>query len=274
MALPWRQQTKQPQEFRRIPLRQIRRNPRQPRRVFDAKALQELADSIRQYGIITPLTVREVEDGYELIAGERRLRAATMAGLTVVPCYIVSVSDRESALMALLENLQRQDLDCFEEALFLRRLCAEFHLTQQEAAARIGKTQSAVANKLRLLKLAPQTVELVRQYELTERHARALLQLEGEPARQEAARQMGQKHMTVAQAESYVQRLLEEHPRPRRQGLIRDVRLFCNTVERAVELLRESGLPTSMEQSREGETLIVTVRIENARPAPAAPDKP
>lgn len=261
MALPWRQQAKQPQEFRRIPLRQIRKNPRQPRRVFDAQALQTLADSIRQYGIITPLTVREVEEGYELISGERRLRAAAMAGLAVVPCYIVEVSDRESALMALLENLQRQDLDCFEEALFLRRLCAEFHLTQQEAAQRIGKTQSAVANKLRLLKLSPQTVELVRRYELTERHARALLQLEEEPRRQEAARRMGQKHMTVAQAEAYVRRLLEEHPRPRRQGLLRDVRLFCNTVERAVGLLRECGMDPRLEQTREGETLVVTIRI-------------
>ena len=155
MALPWRQQTKQPQEFRRIPIRQIRKNPHQPRKIFDPQALQSLADSIRQYGIITPLTVRQVGEDFELVSGERRLRAATIAGLSVVPCYIVSVDDRQSALMALLENLQRKDLDCFEEALFLRRLCSEFHMTQQEAAQRVGKTQSAVANKMRLLRLSP-----------------------------------------------------------------------------------------------------------------------
>ena len=123
MALPWRQQSKQAQEFRRIPIRQIRRNPHQPRKIFEPQALQSLADSIRQYGIITPLTVRRCGEEYELVSGERRLRAAGLAGLAVVPCYIVSVSDQESALMALLENLQRKDLDCFEEAMFLRRLC-------------------------------------------------------------------------------------------------------------------------------------------------------
>ena len=264
MALPWRQQQKQPQEFRRIPLGQIRKNPHQPRKIFDPQALQSLAESIRQYGIITPLTVRQLEEGYELVSGERRLRAATMAGLSTVPCYIVTVSDQESALMALLENLQRKDLDCFEEALFLRRLCSEFHMTQQDAAARVGKTQSAVANKIRLLKLGHQTVDVIRKYQLSERHARALLQLEEEPARLEAARQMGQKHMTVAQAEAYIQRLLEETPKLRRQGMIRDVRLFCNTVERAVKVMQEAGLQATMERRQEGEELVFTVRVPSA----------
>lgn len=265
MALPWRQQNKQePQEFRRIPIRQIRRNPHQPRKIFEPQALQSLADSIRQYGIITPLTVRRTGEDYELVSGERRLRAATMAGLALVPCYIVSVSDQESALMALLENLQRKDLDCFEEALFLRRLCAEFHMTQQDAAAKVGKTQSAIANKMRLLKLTPQTVDAVRKYQLTERHARALLQLEGDDLRLEAANYMGQKHMTVAQAEAYIQRLLEEKPRPKRQGMIRDVRLFCNTVDRAVRFLQESGLEARVEKRQEGEELILTVRVPSA----------
>jgi len=264
MALPWRQQTKQPQEFRRIPIRQIRKNPHQPRKIFDPQALQSLADSIRQYGIITPLTVRQVGEDFELVSGERRLRAATIAGLSVVPCYIVSVDDRQSALMALLENLQRKDLDCFEEALFLRRLCSEFHMTQQEAAQRVGKTQSAVANKLRLLRLSPATVEVIRSCHLTERHARTLLQLEEEEARFTAAEEMGKRHMTVAQAEQYVQRLLEEKPRPRRQGMIRDVRLFCNTVDRAVHLMQESGLKARMEKRQEGEDLILTVYVPAA----------
>lgn len=264
MALPWRQQTKQPQEFRRIPIRQIHKNPHQPRKIFEPQALQSLADSIRQYGIITPLTVRQAGEGFELVSGERRLRAASMAGLTVVPCYIVAVSDQESALMALLENLQRKDLDCFEEAMFLRRLCSEFHMTQQDAAERVGKTQSAIANKMRLLKLTPETVEAVRQYQLSERHARALLQLEGDEERRQAALQIGRKRMTVAQAEAYIQRLLEEKPKPRRQGMIRDVRLFCNTVERAVRLMQDAGLQAHMEKQQEGEDLILTVRVPSA----------
>lgn len=270
MALPWRQQTKQTQEFRRIPIRQIRKNPHQPRKIFDPQALQSLADSIRQYGIITPLTVREVGEDFELVSGERRLRAAVIAGLSVVPCYIVSVDERQSALMALLENLQRQDLDCFEEALFLRRLCSEFHMTQQEAAQRVGKTQSAVANKMRLLRLSPATVEVIRSCRLTERHARTLLQLEEEDARFAAAEEMGKRHMTVAQAEQYVQRLLEEKPRPRRQGMIRDVRLFCNTVDRAVHLMQESGLAVRMEKRQEGEDLILTVYVSSAMTAKKA----
>ena len=264
MALPWRQQTKQTQEFRRIPIRQIHKNPHQPRKIFDPQALQSLADSIRQYGIITPLTVRQVGEDFELVSGERRLRAATIAGLSMVPCYIVSVDDQQSALMALLENLQRKDLDCFEEALFLRRLCSEFHMTQQEAAQRVGKTQSAVANKMRLLRLSPPSVEVIRSCHLTERHARTLLQLEEEDARFAAAEEMGKRHMTVAQAEQYVQRLLEEKPRPRRQGMIRDVRLFCNTVDRAVHLMQESGLKARMEKRQEGEDLILTVHIPSA----------
>ena len=264
MALPWRQQSKQAQEFRRIPIRQIRRNPHQPRKIFEPQAMQSLADSIRQYGIITPLTVRRCGEEYELVSGERRLRAAGLAGLAVVPCYIVSVSDQESALMALLENLQRKDLDCFEEAMFLRRLCSEFHMTQQEAAARVGKTQSAVANKIRLLKLGPEVTEAVRKHQLSERHARTLLQLEEDSLRLEAANHMGQRNMTVAQAEAYVERLLAEKPRPRRQGLIRDARLFCNTVDRAVRLMQESGLQARMEKRQEGEDLILTVRVTGA----------
>jgi ParB family chromosome partitioning protein len=137
-------------------------------------------------------------------------------------------------------------------------------MTQQDAAARVGKTQSAVANKIRLLKLSPQTVEVIRNYQLSERHARALLQLEEESVRQEAAKQMGQKHMTVAQAEAYIQHLLEESPKPRRQGMIRDVRLLCNTVERAVKVLCDSGLKARIERRQEGEELILTVRVPGA----------
>lgn len=251
-------------EFRRISIRQIRKNPNQPRKQFDIQALQDLAESIRRYGVITPLTVRETPDGYELIAGERRLRAASIAGLSAVPCYVVKVSDRDSALMALLENLQRKDLDCFEEAASLQRLCQEYHMTQQEAAERVGKTQSAVANKLRLLRLSPRVTETVRLYSLSERHARALLRLEDEQRQLAAVGQMGKKQMTVAQAEALVEKMLAEKPHPRRQGMIKDVRLLCNTVERAVRLLREAGISADCSRRQEGSVLILTVRVEGA----------
>ena len=202
-----------------------------------------------------------MDGGFELVSGERRLRAASMAGLQVVPCYIITVSDQESALMALLENLQRKDLDCFEEAMFLRRLCSEFHMTQQDAAKRVGKTQSAVANKMRLLKLSPETGEVVRQYLLSERHARALLQVEEEDARLQAARQMGQKHMTVAQAEAFIQRLLEEKPKPRRQGMIRDVRLFCNSVNNALEIMRRAGVEAESTRRETDDATEILIRI-------------
>lgn len=256
-------------EFRRISIRQIRKNPNQPRKRFDPQALQELAESIRRYGVITPLTVRETDEGYELVAGERRLRAASIAGLSAVPCYVVKASDRDSALMALLENLQRKDLDCFEEAASLQRLCRDYHMTQQEAAERVGKTQSAVANKLRLLRLSPRVTETVRLYGLSERHARALLRLEDEPRQLAAAAQMGKKQMTVAQAEALVEKLLTEKPRGRRQGYIKDVRLLCNTVERAVRLLRETGIRADCARRQEGDVLILTVRVEGA----AAPQR-
>ncbi len=268
VAIPWKQLLSDKdvsREFKRIPLRQIRKNPNQPRKLFDVQALQELADSVRQVGIITPLTVRRTEDGYELIAGERRLRAAVMAGLSTVPCYIVEVDGRMSALMALVENLQRADLDCFEEAASLRRLCEEYHMSQKTAADCLGMTQGAVANKLRLLRLGPAVVKILRENQLSERHARALLRLE-EGRQEPAARVMAQRKLTVAQAERYVDKLLEETPAPRRRGVVKDVRLFCNTVERAVSLMREGGLSPAVEKTREGETLVLTVRIPAAFP--------
>lgn len=266
MRMPWKQERSSPEEkiFRSVPLHLISPNPYQPRTLFDPDALQELADSIRTYGVISPLTVRCLGEGYQLIAGERRLRAAKMAGLAAVPCYILPADDRESSLLALLENLQRRDLDCFEEALSLRQLCEQFHMTQQEAALRIGKTQSAVANKLRLLRLSQPVVDLIRQYGLTERHARTLLQLPDEQAQSAAALAMGQRQMNVAQAEEYVARLLSAKPRHKRMILLRDVRLFSNTVDRAVRMMRDAGQAVDYCRTREGKDLLFSVRVVDA----------
>ena len=165
-----------------------------------------------------------------------------------------------SALMALVENLQRADLYCFEEAASLRRLCEEYHMSQKTAADCLGMTQGAVANKLRLLRLGPAVVKILRENQLSERHARALLRLE-EGRQEPAARVMAQRKMTVAQAERYVDKLLEETPAPRRRGVVKDVRLFCNTLERHVQTLREAGLAAECFRRQDGDDLLLTVRI-------------
>lgn len=157
---------------RYIAIGAVRPNPQQPRRSFDETALRELADSIRAYGILQPLTVRDKGGYYELVAGERRLRAARMAGLREVPCLIAAVGEEDAALLALIENLQRRDLDYLEEAAAISRLIGRYGLSQQQAAEKLGKSQPAIANKLRLLRLGPPVTDCLRQYGLTERHAR------------------------------------------------------------------------------------------------------
>ena len=176
-------------------------NPNQPRQNFSRKELEELAASIAQVGLLQPLTVRAASGGWELVAGERRLRAAVLAGLEQVPCLVIRADEEHSALMALVENIQRQDLDFWEEALALDRLIAVCGLSQEEAAKKIGKSQSAVANKLRLLKLPEDTLRVLRDAGCTERHARALLRLEGTESQRAAGRYIAEHKLTVAQTE-------------------------------------------------------------------------
>lgn len=190
-----------------LPLGSIRPNPAQPRRVFDPAGLQELADSIREYGILQPLTVRRRENGYELIAGERRLRAAGMAGLTQAPCLVAAVDEEASGMLALVENLQRRDLDFIEEAEGLARLMKTWGLSQEQAARKVGKSQSAVANKLRLLRLSPSVLAELRLHGLSERHARALLKLRSEDEQLRVVGQIVQGGWTVAKTEAYIESL-------------------------------------------------------------------
>ena len=192
-----------------IPLGRIRPNPQQPRRSFDEEGLAELAASIRSCGILQPLTVRRAGDGYELVAGERRLRAARIAGLREVPCLVAQVGEEDSALLALMENLQRRDLDCWEEAQAIARLISRYGLSQEEAARRLGRAQPTVANKLRLLRLPEDVRALLRENGLTERHARALLRLQDPEVQRRAAGSMVRRGMNVAQAEAYVEKLLQ-----------------------------------------------------------------
>ena len=249
-------------------------NPVQPRRRFDEEELRELSESIRSYGILNPLTVRLRCGKYELVAGERRLRAAKLAGLKEVPCLLVDVDMQDAGLLALVENLQRKDLDFLEEAEGLQRLIRMFGMSQEEAARRIGKSQSAVANKLRLLKLPLDVLDALRQNGLSERHGRALLRLPDGESQRAALAVILENHMTVAAADAYIDALLsppEEAPPPpekkerRRTFVLKDVRLFLNTVTRSIDLMKQGGIDAGMKREETEDALILTISIPKSR---------
>lgn len=248
-----------------IPLGRIRPNSQQPRRSFDEEGLAELAASIRSCGILQPLTVRRAGEGYELVAGERRLRAARIAGLREVPCLVAQVGEEDSALLALMENLQRRDLDCWEEAQAIARLISRYGLSQEEAARRLGRAQPTVANKLRLLRLPEDVRALLRENGLTERHARALLRLQDPEVQRRAAGDMVRRGMNVAQAEAYVEKLLQSAqvtpPRGRSTYIIKDVRLFLNSVDRGLHLMRQAGVDAGWNRQDTDREILLTIRI-------------
>lgn len=243
----------------------IRPNPAQPRRYFDDESLRELSGSIRQYGILQPLTVRRGARGYELIAGERRLRAAKLAGLREVPCLLAGADEADSPLLALIENLQRRDLHWYEEAVAIARLVASYNLSQEQAAEKLGKSQSAIANKLRLLRLSPDCVSLLREHGLSERHARALLRLTDEEARYAAAREIAARGYNVAQTEAYVEALLRQTniapPQKQPAYIIKDVRIFLNSIRRQLSIMQRSGVNAAVEREDTDEEIRMTIRI-------------
>ena len=247
-----------------LPLGAIRPNPGQPRKEFHPDELAELAQSIQQVGVLQPLSVRRTPTGWELVAGERRLRAARLAGLAAVPCLPVEADGDTSALLALVENLQRKDLDVWEEAAALRRLMDQCGLTQEEAARRVGKSQSAVANKLRLLKLPQDVIDTLRGHRLTERHARSLLRLEG-PDQQRLALEYILKHqLNVAKTEEYIDRLCGGRRVPRRVApvyKIRDVRLFLNTVNRGLAVMKSAGVDAKCGREETDSEITLTIHI-------------
>ena len=237
-----------------IPVREIRPNPGQPRRDFDRQGLEELSRSIASVGVLQPLSVRRTVTGWELVAGERRLRAAQLAGLATVPCLPVEAD----------ENLQRRDLDVWEEAEALRKLIEQFHLSQEEAARRVGKSQSAVANKLRLLKLPPDVIAELRANRLTERHARALLRLE-DPERQRAAlAHILKARLNVAKTEEYIDRLCKQAEKPRTASpiyRIKDVRLFLNTIKRGLAVMQSAGVAARCGREETDSEITLTIHI-------------
>lgn len=266
------QQLYQSRHIQYLPIEKIAPNPRQPRKHFDEAALRELADSIRSHGILQPLSVQKGEGGcYILVAGERRLRAAGIAGLSRVPCILVRVSDEERSILALVENLQREDLHYMEEAAAIARLISTHGLSQEDAARRLGRSQSAVANKLRLLRLSEACVALLRKFDLTERHARAVLRLADDETRLAALRCMGEKMMNVAAAEEYVETLLQEEQTTksgrRKLYIIKDVRLFLNSIKRSMDTMRLAGVDARCDREDSEEEIVMTIHIPKQRTA-------
>ena len=241
-----------------LPVRSIRPNPAQPRRVFREEALKELSESILRHGILQPLSVRRREGGYELICGERRLRAAQMAGLTDVPCILMQMDDRESGMTAMVENLQRQDLDFVEEAQGISRLMGQFNMSQEQTARLLGKSQSAVANKLRLLRHSEPVLEALRQAELTERHARALLKLPDEQTKLRAIAEISRQGMSVARTESYVASLLAQ---PRDKTDKANVAAFLNSLTQSLARIQLSGIGAVSERRETASQIVLTITI-------------
>lgn len=247
-------------QVEQIPVTDILPNPQQPRKTFDRVKLIELSESIAQNGILQPLIIT-VKDGRPvLLSGERRLRAAKMAGLKTVPCVRTEAQGMKQAVLAMIENIQREDMNCFETAEGIRRLIYTYGLTQEEAALRLGYSQSAVANKLRLLRLSPEERDVILSAGLTERHARALLRLHREEDRKSALSQMAEKNLTVAKSEQLVEKLLSgTKPRHLRVvPLVRDMRVFFNTVNKAVDVMNKSGILATATR-RETDTFVECV---------------
>ena len=241
-----------------LPARSIRPNPAQPRKIFRQEALTELSDSIRQHGILQPLSVRRVENGYELIAGERRLRAAQLAGLTDIPCIVMNMTDKESGMAALVENLQRQDLDFIEEARGISCLMEQWSMSQEQAARLLGKSQSAVANKLRLLRHSPEVLTALREAGLTERHARALLKLGSDSEKFSAIAVITQQAMSVARTEKYIEELLSrKEPKPQKAN----VGAFLNSLNQSLARIQQSGVAAISERRETDRQIVLTITI-------------
>jgi len=241
-----------------LPAKAIKPNPAQPRTVFREEALGELAESIRRHGILQPLSVRRLGTTYELIAGERRLRAGIQAGLTEIPCIIMNMDEQESGAAALVENLQRQDLDFIEEARGISLLMDRWSMSQEQVARMLGKSQSAVANKLRLLRHSAGVLAAIREGGLTERHARALLKLPEEPQKLQVIATVVRMGMSVARTERYIETLLQE---PETRPAKANVGAFLNSLNQSLARIQSSGVPAISERRETDSQIVLTITI-------------
>jgi len=246
----------------------IKPNPYQPRRIFDPNRLDELAASIKVYGVLQPITVRLMGSaGYELVAGERRLRASRIAGVSHIPAILIDITDTDSAIIAMIENLQRSDLHFFEEAEGLRNLMSDYAFTQEALAAKVGKTQSTVANKLRLLKIPRALQKAIIENELTERHTRAMLRLENEAEQANVLEKIIANGLTVRKTEDLIEAMLVARaPKSKNNTIpfkayIRDIRILTNSIKEDLEVIRHSGLDThfDIQETSTGYSIQITL---------------
>lgn len=247
-----------------LPHENILPNPNQPRVRFDYNELEGLAVSVRTNGMLQPINVRKRTDGkYELISGERRLRAARMVGMTKLPCVVMDVSDEQSALFAIIENVQRQNLDFFEEAVAIERLMTEYGLSQEEISKKLGKAQSTLSNKLRLLRLPEDLRDKISYAGLTERHARALLSLPDNSTRGRVLDIIIERHLTVSESERLINDVLRRKKAKKRPQMrtYKDMRIFINTLNHAVDVIRKAGIEADTAKSETDEYFEYVIRI-------------
>lgn len=243
-------------------------NPFQPRRIFDPSQLEDLANSIRQYGVLQPVIVRQVDGHYELVSGERRYRASRLAGAETIPALVRNLDDKEVAEMALIENLQREDLNYFEEAEGYALLIEEFQITQEEVARRMGKSQPTIANKLRLLNLAPEVRQEISVDVITERHARSLLKLKNPQQQLEVLHKIYKSNLNVRQTDEYVENLLISEEKNRREQnkkkmtkAIKDMKIFVNSIKGTVKTIQDAGWPAEVLETEHEDYVEVTIRL-------------
>ncbi len=248
-----------------VPICSIIANPNQPRKVFDTNELTKLAKSISQDGIIQPLTIRKNEAGFELVSGERRLRAAKMAGFKHVPCVLVDISDKRSAVIALIENIQRADLNFFEEGKAISALIMKYGMTQEDTAIRLGMAQSTIANKLRILKLTPEEQDIIMANGLSERHARALLKVTNEDERKQVLLKIIRDSLNVDATEKYIISLSSKEKirqsYQKRSVILKDIKLFFNTVDKAVEVIKLAGVDAKVKKNKQDGFIEYTITI-------------
>jgi len=254
-----------------IPINEITPNAYQPRKEFDDLSLEELSNSIKAYGVLQPIVVRKnPKFGYEIIAGERRWRACQKVGLQEIPAIVRDVKNSESAIMALIENLQRENLTFLEEAEGYRQLMQDYNLTQEQLAIKMGKSQSTVANKLRLLKMPLEVLKIISQEKLSERHARALLKLPDENLQKEILKEIIEKNLNVRQTEELVEKTIEkienkkEKKKENKKSLkyaIKDVRIFVNSVKKLVKNIKDTGIKAAYKEIDKGDFIEVVVQI-------------
>ncbi|MCL2638276.1 MAG: ParB/RepB/Spo0J family partition protein [Oscillospiraceae bacterium] len=245
-----------------IPVSAITPNPAQPRVIFDDYELSQLAVSIRQNGMLQPITVRRLETGYELISGERRLRAAKLINMEQIPCIVISTDSESSAIFAVLENIQRADLNYIEEALAIKSLIEHYGITQEDCAAKLGIAQSTVANKLRLLRLTDEEKSLALRFRLNERQARSLLKLPPEK-RISAIEKIGSLQLNTLQTDKLIAEMLGEKPIVRKKHVwaFKHVGLYINTFNKTIESMKSAGIECEATKNRTDEFVEYIVKI-------------